>query len=146
MAFLISSITRMKKVPVVIRDIDKIARDKQDGVLYVVFEGEKFRGDCEKFEERISLIKLLEEHEIVYEECANFASEYGWSSYKGQLYIDLPFDKKNKKYMVLENYLENEDGTPKMEGVMFYYLPLEIAMKNVHQDEPGFWEKWAEEF
>ena len=52
---------------VVIRHIDKIARDKQDGVLYVVFEGEKFRGKFEKFEERIGLIKLLEKHKIIYE-------------------------------------------------------------------------------
>ena len=24
--------------------------------------------------------------------------------------------------------------------VLFLYLPLEIAMKNAHHDEPGYWE------
>jgi hypothetical protein len=34
----------------------------------------------------------------------------------------------------------------KLSGVLFYCLPLELPLKNAHYDEPGFWEKWAEDF
>jgi len=34
----------------------------------------------------------------------------------------------------------------KIDGVVFCYLPLEMAMKNAHHDEPGFWDRWAENF
>ncbi len=31
----------------------------------------------------------------------------------------------------------------KIEGVTFYYMPLEDAMQYAEQDEPGYWEnKW----
>ena len=32
------------------------------------------------------------------------------------------------------------------EQVQFFYLPLEHAMRNAHHDEPGFWDKWADNF
>jgi hypothetical protein len=28
----------------------------------------------------------------------------------------------------------------------FYVVTLDAAMKNAHDDEPGFWDKWAEDF
>jgi hypothetical protein len=61
-------------------------------------------------------------------------------------YIDVPFDEENKDYKKVQKYLENENGTAKDPNLSFFYLPLEIAMENAHHDEPGFWEKWAENF
>lgn len=66
--------------------------------------------------------------------------------YLGNIYIDVPFDESDSKYQLVREYLEKPDGTPRDERVRFYYLPLEIAMKNAHHDEPGFWDKWAETF
>ncbi len=60
--------------------------------------------------------------------------------YRGQLYIDIPFDQSNLDYQRLERLLENEDGTMKFPQVLFFYLPLERAMINAHHDEPGYWE------
>jgi hypothetical protein len=37
-------------------------------------------------------------------------------------------------------------GTMRYENIRSYYLPLEVAMKNAYHDEPGFWERWAEDF
>jgi hypothetical protein len=31
-------------------------------------------------------------------------------------------------------------------GLLFCYLPLDLAMKNKHHDEPGFWDRWADNF
>jgi len=31
-------------------------------------------------------------------------------------------------------------------GVRFYVMPLDYAMENAAHDEPGFWERWAEDF
>ena len=127
---------------VLVEYIDKIARDKNRDVLFVRFEGTKFNDrDYTKYQDRNEFISFLEKNNISYQMCDDFSSENGWKSYRGQLYLDVPFEKEHAQYQLLEEYLENEDGTPKMEGVMFYYLPLEIAMKNAHHDEPGYWEK-----
>ncbi len=65
--------------------------------------------------------------------------------YFGDVYIDIPFDENDPQYLIVQDYLENSDGTMRDKQVYFCYLPLEVAMKNAHHDEPGFWEKWAEE-
>jgi len=46
----------------------------------------------------------------------------------------------------LNEHLENPDGSSKVKGVTLWALTLELALKNKHHDEPGFWEKWAENF
>jgi hypothetical protein len=46
----------------------------------------------------------------------------------------------------LHEYLEYPDGSMRFPTVRFYFLTLEIAMQNAHHDEPGFWDKWAENF
>lgn len=55
-------------------------------------------------------------------------------------------EETNQDYKKITLYFENEDETMKLKGITLFYLPLEIAMKNVHHDEEGFWEKWAEDF
>ena len=133
---------------IIVEHIDKIAREKQRDVLFVAFEGEKFKHRrYQTYKERDEFIEYLQNNYINYDVCDYAArDDVWWDGYRGQLYIDVPFDKENEQYRLLERYLENEDGTPKMEGGMFYYLPLEIAMKNAHHDEPGYWEKRAEDF
>ena len=64
----------------------------------------------------------------------------------GDIYIDVPFDTDNPVFQKLSSYLETPDGVMKIDGVVFCYLPLDVAMENAHHDEPGFWEHWAENF
>ena len=134
-------------MPQILKHIDKIAREKQRDVLFIDFDREMYPSyDYKNYEERKKLLQWLDKNNIPYEECGHMASEYEWESYRGQLYIDIPFDKNNEEYKNLNELLENPDGSMKIPGVNFWYLPLKVAMKNKHHDEPGFWDKWAENF
>lgn len=136
-------------MPRIIEHIDKIARDKQRTVLYIDFKDkDNDLGilDYEEFSNRKELLIWLDKHNISYEVCGAIASEAGWESYRGQIYIDLPLDEENEQYQLLDKHCMTADDEFKIEGVEFYYLSLELAMKNKHHDEPGFWDKWAEDF
>ena len=131
----------------IVKHIDKIAREKQRDVIYIdFFENLGFDYDYEHYPTRVAFMQWMDEHEIKYIPCGYRAREDGWESYRGTLYIDVPMDTNNPKFLLLNEHLENEDGSFKIEGIFYYYLPLEVAMKNAHHDEPGFWEKWAEDF
>lgn len=139
-------------MPVLIEHIDAIARQKQRGVLSVDFRPttddseEFFSYDYEDDERRQALLSWLDQHDIVWCCCAPFASEEGFEAYAGQIYIDLAMDDNDPKYCQLRDHLEYPDGSMRDSHVTFYYLPLETAMQNAHHDEPGFWERWAEDF
>ena len=96
--------------------------------------------DYENFEIRKTLLQWFEDNHITVYPCGPFAKVGTMESYRGQLYIDIPFDQSNPDYQKIERLLENEDGTMKFPQVLFLYLPLEIAMINAHHDEPGYWE------
>jgi hypothetical protein len=134
-------------MPQVIDHIDKIARDKKRDVLYVIFHKDAPRDfDYEKSAARKKVLAWLDNNQIAYQLCGDVAREDGWAGYRGQIYIDVPFDDNDLTYQKLREFLENPDGTMKIPGVDFCYLPLDHAMKNAHHDEPGFWERWAENF
>lgn len=146
-------------MPLLIQCIDAIARQKGRDVLWVHFgevddaeesfciseDEDSFLG-WENNPQRIDLIAWLDTHGIGWCPCEGFASENCMCSYQGDIYIDLPFDRADPVYQELSEHLENPDETRKIPGVTFCYLPLKSAMRNAHHDEPGFWEKWAENF
>lgn len=75
--------------------IDKIARKKID-VIFISFNREIFSSyDYEEYDERKKLLALLESNNIAYSMCGQLASENGWESYRGQLYLDAPIDESN---------------------------------------------------
>lgn len=149
-------------MPQLIKHIDVIARQKQRTVLSIEFHPENWgiHSDEEgsdidtswrdyNFEldqRRTDALAWLNENGVPWQECGPVASECGFRSYLGEIYIDVPFDESDPQYQLVRDYLENPDGTLRDENVRFYYLPLEMAMNNAHHDVPGFWEKWAENF
>ncbi len=139
-------------MPMVVEHIDAIARKKQRSVLFLEFgvpkDGNSFTSsyNYQKDPIRAEILQWLDAHNITYEMCGDIASEYGWRAYRGQIYLDVVPDESNEVYMFLNDYLEDEEGKSKFEGVIFYILSLEDAMKNAHHDEPGFWDRWAENF
>lgn len=109
-------------MPALIPYIHDIAIEKERAVLLITFE---FSDGCNYRNSPIreNLIKWLEQQKIEYQPAT--VQEY---SYLGELYVDVPFDPNNSMYKVLVEHLENEDGSPKVEGVYFHYLPLEHAL------------------
>ena len=146
-------------MPALLRHIDQIAREKQRGVLYVAFAGEDaddlpivqnpsypHNWDYEDDVNRLAFIQFLADNKLDWEPVGPYASESCWSSYNGNIYVDVPYDTALPQYELLRQYLENEDGTPKNRRVTFWHCSLEFALKNAHHDEPGFWENWADNF
>lgn len=142
-------------MPMLIEHIDAIARKKQRDVLYLTFHPRKTPNtdpwdrpsyDWQQDPKREMVCNWLTEHNIAWQPCGHVASENMMCSYRGQIYLDLPYDDNDPLYVLVRDYLENPDGTMRFETVTFWYLPLERAMENAHHDEPGFWEKWADEF
>lgn len=134
-------------MPMLIKHIDAIAREKQRDVLFVFFHKDLAEiADFEHSKIRNQLITWLDANEIGWQPCGHIASENSMVGYMGQIYIDAPFDESDERYRKVRNFLENPDGTMKHADAAFCYLPLDRAMKNAHHDEPGFWGKWAEDF
>lgn len=142
-------------MPQLIKHIDQIAREKQRDVLYLEFNPERneddFFGDNNgrySFENdsiRTKILDDLTKMGIAWMYYFPFMDEnFILMGYDGQVYVDVPYDKDLPLYQKLESYLEHPDGTMRFKSVRFYIVPLSAAMKNAHHDEPGFWEKWAE--
>lgn len=131
-------------MPMLIPYMDKIAREKQRDILLLSFENTsnhpEILFDMDKYEDykpRIDVISWLEDNKIDWQRCA-YQGEMGYS---GIIYVDVPFDLNDPLYKKLAEHLENSDGTMKIDGVRFLYLPLEKAMEYACQDEPGYWER-----
>ena len=136
-------------MPQTIQHIDRIARQKKRGVLMIVFgiEDNIFEfTDYSETEIWQVVTDWLDEQQIPWGPCAGFASENSMESYRGHIYVDIPYDEQNADYRKLEGYFENPDGTMRMPKVTLCYQPLVVAMKNAHHDEPGFRERWAKNF
>lgn len=145
-------------MPLLIRHIDAIARQEGHDVLFVAFypgysspvPGLETLGssltDWETLPIRKQIIKWLDSQKFSWEPCGEWASENAMISYLGTIYIHIPYDEKNLDYQKLRDYLENPDGSMRYKSAHFCYLTLANAMKNIHHDEPGFWEKWAERY
>lgn len=142
-------------MPQLIEHIDAIARQKQRDVLFLKFlDPENLEGKIQpdsvwhwaSSAGRQSAIEWFNRNQIHWQPCGSFADENSMTSYAGQVYIDVPFEETNPVYQKVLNYFENPDGSPRFPGVLLFLLPLDVAMKNAHHDEPGFWDRWAENF
>jgi hypothetical protein len=96
--------------------------------------------DWEEDPMRETVCNWLTEHHINWQMCAHVAEKNTIYDYQGQIYLDVPFNENDPQYQQVRDYLENPDGTLRFETVGFWYLTLELAMKNAHHDESGFWE------
>lgn len=141
-------------MPMLIEHLDAIARKKGRDVLFLDFPQKESEGIFDLFDVdwdnvpiRQQVIAWLNQNQIEWQMCGHVADENSMvGGYHGRIYIDVPFDTADPVYQKLSGYLETPEGEMKLEGVKFCYLPLEMAMKNAHHDEPGFWEKWAADF
>lgn len=135
-------------MPSLIEHIDAIARAKKRDVLFLTFtrNGKRDSSRYERNESRIQILQWLDAMGIRWEPCGEIASEYRFASYDGGVYIEVPLDVDNPDYLKLAAFLEYPDGTMRFADTQFFALSLEIAMKNAHHDEPGFWDRVADNF
>jgi hypothetical protein len=144
-------------MPMLIKHIDKIAREKNRTVLFVSFEPEVSDFDFMKApnhdyslysedQNRKELIEWFDQNGIGWEPCGHIASENGWQSYSGNIYVDVPWDETDPQFTKVQQRLETPDGEPLDPRVKLWAIELVVAMRNAHHDEPGFWESWAENF
>lgn len=136
-------------MPQLIKHIDAIARAEGRDALCIRFPALlSFENglDYENLPIRMQIIEWLESAGVSWQPCAEWASENSMVCYLGSIYIDVPYDEDNPIYQKVRDYLENQDGTMRFEDAQFCCVLLTYAMKNAHHDEPGFWERWAENF
>ncbi len=115
-------------MPQLLQHIDAIAREKNRDVLFVHFENyEENEQNPDSY--RQDVLSWLEQNDIPYEKCMGLEEEGSIDSYWGDIYIDVPFDLENEQYQILSDYLEDEEGVMKIEGVYFFVLYLETAIE-----------------
>lgn len=137
-------------MPQLIEHIDAIARQRQRDVLYVTFfddpTGTRSPHHWQAHPGRAAIVAWLVTHGYAWQPCGEIANEHVIRGYRGSIYIDIPYDQDNPAYRALEAFLENPDGSLRMPHLCFLVLDLDFAKKNAHHDEPGFWDRWADNF
>jgi hypothetical protein len=135
-------------MPQTLEHVDAIARRLKRDALYLDFVKAKrpHREDYRRLESRARIVQWLDSEGIGWCECGPFASETVIGSYAGEIFIDVPFDENDVQYRKVQAFLEYPDGTTRFDDVKFYVVTLQLAMKNAHHDEPGFWDRWADNF
>jgi len=130
-----------------LKTLDKIAREKQRDVLYLTFhhsESLVLETDVGKFDwegsaMRKKVIGVLDGLHISYQACFSPLPTDGTiilaMPYKGQIYIDMPYDESNTLYKQIVSHLKHPDGSMKLPNVGFWHYPLQEAMKNAEQKE-----------
>ena len=116
--------------------IDVIAREKQRDVLFIHFEDYVENDDQEFDSVRDQVLVWLEANKIPFEPCLGFEGEDEIQSYLGDVYVDIAYDEKSEQYQLLKDYLEDEDGNMKIDGVFFFVLSLDDASDNHEADFP----------
>jgi hypothetical protein len=131
-------------MPQLLQNIDEIGRAKQRDVLFLAFSNTAAPYTSNPVREKI--LTWLDANGIGYAECGGYAGEVRQESYRGQIYIDVPYGVGDLAYMQLETYLENADGSMRWDGTRFICYPLDYCMRNANHDTPGFWDQWAADF
>ncbi|MEX3846274.1 hypothetical protein ACLFKS_24655 [Paraburkholderia sp. BR10879] len=138
-----------------IEHIDAIARSKQRDVLFVEFRRinhDRSLGrlvgvsEWRELHARQQIIDWLNAEGIGWNPCGEFAHLDVRFGYRGQIYIDIPFDRDLYAYRELEAFLENPDGTMRIPGARFCCVAIDDAMNNAEHDEPGFLERLTDRF
>lgn len=128
-------------MPQLLKNIDEIGRAKRRDVLFLDFTDRQPPYASNPV--RAKILAWFDASGIAYVECGGYTSEDQMESYRGQVYIDVPYDLRDPAYKQLEEFLEYADGSMRWDGTRFICYPLDYCMRNAHHDVPGFWNRWA---
>lgn len=141
-------------MPIILRTIDEIAREKQRGVLFVTFEDSEPYGvelfdlhykaplhirnkDTEEIfadGRRTALVKWLDDNQIGHENCFPLMGGHIVFPWSGSLYIDVPLEQDDPRYIQVVEHLEN-DGEPKDPLVKLWSVSLEAALRAEQEND-----------
>ena len=140
-------------MPMIIKNIDEIARQKQCDVAFLTFEDlpaeikkQSKHEQIQRFvfgvvdwithPSRIQIIRWLSKNNIPWSPCAGLSnSGIITGGYQGQIYLDVPYDankpedQQHPLFKKCLSFLEDNAGQVKWEGVRFYGLTLNRAIE-----------------
>jgi hypothetical protein len=135
-------------MPAIFEHIDAIARQKRRDVLFIEFHRVDAKGkrgclvtgfEWPRLDARQQIVEWLDKRGIKWEPCGHVEVPALIMSYRGQLYIDLPFDRGVSAYRELEALLGNPNGKMRMAGVRLCCLRYEAALRSAGRDGAGYW-------
>lgn len=117
-------------MPTLLHHIDEIACQRQHDVIFVEFHhfGSKHPQDYLTNESRTAIVNWLTDNNIPHWECSSMPSGFGSIRYRGEIYIDVAYDRDDPLYLMIESFLENPDETMRFEGALFRGITLESCM------------------
>lgn len=120
---------------VLVEAIDAISRRLDRDVMYL-------RCSCMHSAERAKAKDWLNAAGLSTSDCMPFVTSYlQIESPATELYIDVKYDPNSEVFRLLDSQFRNATGSPVLTGVLLTRLPLEQALLNKEQDEPGYWDK-----
>jgi len=118
-------------MPKLLYHIDEIALEMQHEVIFVDFHHLQQRFDYQASVSRNEIINWLVANGIPHWECSSLPSGFGSMRYRGEIYIDIAYDRDDPLYRMIESFLENPDGTMRFEGALFRGVTLESCMTHL---------------
>ena len=132
---------------VLLNHVDAISRQLGRDVVWVEFNRELRVRDWTKNNLWTETTDWLKENGFDWSKCFQIANtSILMGRYDGSLILDSVCVEDSTGLKKLDGYFEKPDGTPTVEGRMLWILTLDVALKNAHHDEPGFWEECADNF
>ncbi len=129
-------------MPVIVKKIDEIGREKMMPVLSISFNPPATDDDCwgtdfdwQHDEMRMQVLAFLTANNIPWVMCGEAVSDDCTAPYMGRVFTDVPFDENNEQYQLLKNFLENDDGSMRYDNVTFWVLPLSNAIAMANSDD-----------
>ncbi|WP_143133465.1 hypothetical protein [Pseudoduganella namucuonensis] len=110
-------------MPALIPTIDEIAAEKKRRVLLLSFPGSGSK--YAKNPIRKYVIAWLDVMGIPFKECGDDPSISGYSSYRGELFIDVKCESDDESYKKLTQFLLGADGDSKFTMIsLSFYSPV----------------------
>lgn len=127
-------------MPQIIPTTDEIAVREQRDIVFLSFSdtSEPTSAEDEPWEripERQKIIRWLNANNIAWEMCIHCPPGAQISSYKGAIYLNVAPDVQCKRYELLLEFLEDEQGNCCFPGVNFLLLPLPLAQSSYERRE-----------
>lgn len=127
-------------MPLRIRTIDEVARSLGRDVMFLDIRDPHGRPVADHAQLRVAT-DWLEKHDLEWEICAAFWPGAIVLEGRGRVvFINTPYLPGSDMLAALDGQFENEDGSPRIPGLILTLLTLGEAQVNAFQDAPQFWD------